>query len=355
MELQKKDTRISLAPGDDDFDDGFDHLKTGQSFGKTLTISSNPHLTKSSVIDDEVREAWIHRGWTLRSSIMRHADGDLSGLAAGNAGGDTDRSHEELVFQKQKRLDELTEVNQFLHSTLCSKTIRIEELRVKVDALVAGLVAARSVEDGARTTSLAALEEQILSEEKQKQDMQLNLSQEIRECEDKLASIAASNDALAEVNAKNKKSLKEQQTEIHQRQKAIKHLERQIHVQESAQRNIANQSGTAIPEDGLAETSNNFESHSVLNPKADSKSLLRGDQARAQLQEQMRRLQEQKMTKTMDMTKESATTMSDLKSLPGLNLTDLLGEDASLSSPLSVASPRGNSKIGRKAASGISD
>jgi len=326
-----------LHSGDDhDEDDELQEPPAGSSLlgGRRYSGDERP-----SMIDDDVRDAWITKGWTLRTSIHRHAGDGLKSLSYLH--GYADKTLEDQLQEGQRRLNELIEVNNRLQSTFVNRKMKMREIQDKIDGLIVEINAARGVEEDARQAALAAMEDKILEEEKQKQDMQLELSQNIRECEEKAASVTATNEALAESNSRNKKMLKEQQAEIKERQKSIRHLQRQIHVLEGAQRSMDQQVG-GIPEHGsygaLPDIHkrgtvhlDDLDAHGVLashrekaTAAADSKSLLRGAQAEKYLQEQKRLLQEQKMEKSEDRSRKVVTNISELKSLPGLNLSSLL-------------------------------
>jgi hypothetical protein len=240
----------------------------------------------------------------------------------------------EEVAKGQKRINDLTEVNRHLKTTLVKKKIQVQELRAKIDAIVESLGATCGVENDARQNALEDVEESILAEEKAKQEMMLELNQKIQECNDQLNEMSTTNNALEAMNMRKKKLMKEQQVEIKDRNKAIRHLERQILVLAGAtKQNMSKQEecGASGKQDGNV-FSDGIDAGSAApaTPKAvgttDSKSLLRGAQAEKHLQEQKRRLEEQRLQsrKTLEAAGRNA---ADLKSLPGLNLSSLLGMD----------------------------
>lgn len=301
------------------------------------------NMKRQSIVGDDVQAAWMARGWTLHTQIHKHGSAALQEMICPSGEGMT-RSIEDFVNERQKSLNMLRVINKHLRNSLLMKKNKEQELRTKIDALVERLTAACGVEKRAREASENALEERILTEEKEKQDMQLALSQDIRMHEESIARVRTSNEALVETNVRNKKLMKEQQAQIKERQKAVRHLEWQIHILEGAQKNSRNSS--PIPENGCAsvdrpkvvrreETFTHYdddEGDGMLNnerdralEKGDSKGLLRGAAAEKHLEEEKKRLKAQRL-QTQDVTTNgTARTMADIKSLPGLDLNKLLG------------------------------
>jgi len=341
--------------GDDDGDD-FGDEPVGPMIAlrsKTADVLEVPppqgEQKRASVVGGDVLDAWMTRGWTLRTSINKHA-GEMAGLKDVQIReGDTDRGLEEKMMASKRRVNELCEVNHQLRAAHVKKKIQMQELSAKIEALTLNLDIAARVEESARQASIMLLEEKTLTEEKQKQDMQLELSLAIEGSEERVVEISTDNQDLLDTNARNKKLLKEQAAAIKEGQKAIRHLQRQIHVLEGAQ-NVEKQAGRneSIPENAMPKS---FKRHQTFNDDQDangvlnanrqkdaalgcSKGLLRGAQAEKHLEEQKKRLEAQRKQATLDSSKNTSRTLADFKALPGLNLTSLLGisEDASGSS-----------------------
>lgn len=303
------------------------------------------------MVDEDVRDAWITRGWTLKACIARHGKhaehhelADFEDLTSGEA----DRFLNAKMEKGQKRLAGLSEVNHQLRSALVQRKIKIQEARAKLESMNNMIAASVDIDDVARTSWVANMEGQLLSEEKQKHDMQLDLSQKIKAMEERLAHISANSESLERLNTQNKRLMKEQQADIKERQRNIQILKRQIHVLESARKTIdfhhfhQHSVDGIIPENDLAyisaqtPTLDDLGSHTDTDmcveygrdKSRDSKCLLRGAQAEKHLQEQRRRLQEHKVQTTMHHDRQPGRTIEDYKSLPGLNLANLLGGDA---------------------------
>merc|ERR1712097_244591 len=94
--------------------------------------------------------------------------------------GETDRSSICAMEKGQKRLNGLSEVNHQLRSALVQRKTRIREARAKIERMNRMIAAAPGVEDVTRSSNVADMEDQLLSEEKQKHDMQLELSRKIQ-------------------------------------------------------------------------------------------------------------------------------------------------------------------------------
>jgi len=296
--------------------------------------------SRATVVGNDVKNAWMTRGWTLSQAIEKYCDEDVQETHQGMGSGEVvGQNLEEAVRARQLRLEMISEVNKHLQTALVNKKLKEEQLRNKMDALVERLTAACAVEKRARETAEAALEEQILTEERDKQDMQLALSQDIRMREESIAQVRAANEALVEANAQNKKFMKEQQVEIKERQKAIRHLDRQIHVLEGARKDAQEKDDDAptsheegmptphkrssgIEDDGDSVLKGQREKASASH---DSKGLLRGAQAEKYLEDEKRRIQAHKLETQDTLDRGAARTMEEIKNLPGLDLNKLLG------------------------------
>lgn len=225
-----KSPKSSVDDAKSEAEDGFDaaaKLHSPHSAhpaeGGTCFKQSRP-----SMVDEDVREAWLTRGWTLRSNIHRHEGDGLKELCLNE--GDSDRSLEDQLEDAQKKISRVTEVNRQLRSAIISKKLGMEKQIHKVEALIACINSAREVEVETREETLNEVEELIRKEEKGKQDMQLRLSVAIDEAEERIASLQSENEDLTHTGANNKKLLKDQNLEIKEKQRAIRHLQRQIHV-----------------------------------------------------------------------------------------------------------------------------
>jgi len=308
-----------------------------------MKVAPTKSMRRQSIVGDDVQAAWMARGWTLHTQIHKHGSAALQEMICPCGEEGMTRNIEDSVNERQESLNMLRVINKQLQNSLLTKKNKERELRTKIDGLVARLTAAYGVEKRARETAENALEERILTEEKEKQDMQLALSQDIRMHEESIARVRTSNEALVEKNVQNKRLMKEQQAQIKERQKAVRHLERQIHVLEGAHKSSRNSS--VIPENGVAsgdrpnvarreQTFTHYDDDGddmLINErdraleKGDSKGLLRGARAEKHLEEEKKRLKAQRLLTQDVTTKNTARTMADIKSLPGLDLNKLLG------------------------------
>merc|ERR1719199_2272985 len=66
---------------------------------------------RHSLIDDDVRDAWATRGWTLRTSILRHKEEGLRELVFHEGASIMTESLEIQLRSAQTRLSRLSEVN----------------------------------------------------------------------------------------------------------------------------------------------------------------------------------------------------------------------------------------------------
>jgi len=300
---------------------------------------------QKTVVGEDVKNAWMARGWSLSRAIGKHGCADMQEMNKDMKLGDArDGMTQDALLKRQLRLDMLIEVNKQLQTTLVNKKLKEEELRHKIDALMERLSAAFGVEKGAREMAEAALEERILTEEKEKQDMQLSLSQDMRMREENIAEVQATNKALVMEAAQNKKLMKEQQVQIKERQKANRHLGRQIQVLEagarkSAQENVDDEQTIISREQTMfierADRSSELDDadgDSLLqiqreksSATADSKGLLRGAAAEKHLEEEKRRIKAHRQQTHELSSANAARSMAEIKALPGLDLNKLLG------------------------------
>jgi len=299
---------------------------------------------QKTVVGEDVKNAWMARGWSLSRAIGKHGCADMQEMNKDMKLGDArDGMTQDALLKRQLRLDMLIEVNKQLQTTLVNKKLKEEDLRHKIDALMERLSAAFGVEKGAREMAEAALEERILTEEKEKQDMQLALSQDMRMREENIAEVQATNKALVMEAAQNKKLMKEQQVQIKERQKANRHLGRQIQVLEagarkSAQENVDDEQTIISREQTMfierADRSSSLDDgddgmlqiqREKTSAIGDSKGLLRGAAAEKHLEAEKRRIKAHRQQTHELSSQNAARSMAEIKALPGLDLNKLLG------------------------------
>mmetsp|Transcript_107229 Transcript_107229/g.167508 ORF Transcript_107229/g.167508 Transcript_107229/m.167508 type:complete len:352 (+) Transcript_107229:79-1134(+) len=285
-------------------------------------------VSRKSVVDNQIIDAWITKGWTLRQSMIANRI-EFDEV-------DIDIDVAERIQAAQKRCRQLGEVNKILHSTLIDKKMEKESLSTKIKHLDGLLSSANRVERGAREMSFTEVQSGIEKEERRMQDMRLDLGLSISDSEVQISNLESGNEDLQTLNSRNKKVLREQLAEIKERQKAIKHLERQIHVLEGASSSM--KKGAFL---------SNFNHEKILNSASEqlqrSNSLPLSEDGDCSPVSHQRptsdssQLPKDKKTKVLEKrahtcinldrtTGITARTIEDYKALPGLNLRALLGE-----------------------------
>jgi hypothetical protein len=290
------------------------------SFSPTSTVSPS---RRRSVIDDEIKDAWMTKGWKLRQSIITH------NIVVEGGDDAPDQAASESVQAAQARFQQIRDANKVLHGALISKKMMADELRTKNKEFDALLAAAQGVEDAARQMSVFDLQDEIRKEERLKQDMQLELSQTLVDGEEEATKLEARNEFIQSFNSKNKRLLREQQAEIKERQKAIRHLQRQIQVLEGASK--SSQHSTVKPEGATRHSDVRCGSLTLdecdVERQMDYREKVRAKSA-AMFKEEKAREQAKKAQSGTVACQSSGTpamTIEDYKNLPGLNLGELLG------------------------------
>lgn len=267
-----------------------------------------------------------------RSFAQRAQYGDALMAPVGDAGTEY-KDLQVKIAAARARVKKLSQVNRHLHTALADKQILAQDLKQQVQSWERRIEAGNEVELPERHNCIDALEDQIEAEQRIQQSSNLELGRGAMEMEERVGELAAVNAKLREASTRNRALLKEQLTEIRERQTAIRDMQRHIQIMEGGDVTVPTASEPRAALRGSGSTTS-LDAESQDKPRVEASQ--NGNSAGAS------------RTQSTDPPFAGGSPRGELKSideyrqLPGLDIQKLLGHAAT-----TVASPGASAQSSR--------